>query len=124
MMLGRKNETKIADSLEGVRLAATEKGAAVVAGVDDVLGALAGKVSEAREKVATMTGDGAKAARKALDGAMKETRNAAKQLDKRWQKLDSRQKGLVVGGLLAAVAAALAAPSIMRKMKGTKKKRR
>jgi hypothetical protein len=55
---------------------------------------------------------------------MKETRNAAKQLDKRWQKLDSRQKGLVVGGLLAAVAAALAAPSIMRKMKGTKKKRR
>ena len=123
-MLGsRKSTNKIAETVEGVRVAASERGAALAAEVDNVLGALAGKVTEAREKVATMTGDGAKAARRALDGAVKETRKAAKQLDKKWQKMDTRQKALVVGGVLAAVAAAVAAPSIARKVRGTKKRR-
>jgi hypothetical protein len=114
MILGsRKPKTTLAAAAETVR---TE--------VDNVLGTLAGKVTEAREKVATLSDDGARAARKALDTAVKDTRKAAKALDKKWKAMDNRQKAVVVGGLLAAVAAAIAAPTIARKVRGTKKKRR
>lgn len=124
MILGsRKKKSVLAGVVDTTTTAARDTGAAVAAEVDNLLGALAGKVSEARERVSTLSDDGAKAARRTLDSAVKETRKAAKQLDKKWKKMDTRQKTLLVGGILAALAAAVAAPAVVRKVTGAKKKR-
>jgi hypothetical protein len=85
--------------------------------LDGFIDALSGKLTEVRHSVVTAADDSAAAARRGLELAMKKSRKGVRQLEKRWHKMDTPQKATVVGGLLAAVAAAAAAPALIRKVR-------
>jgi hypothetical protein len=86
--------------------------------LDSFATVLAGKVSDVRAAIATAADEGAAAATRGLDAAIQKSRKGVRQLEKRWKKMDTRQKAGVVGGLLAAIAAAAAAPALIRKARG------
>lgn len=86
--------------------------------LDGLTATLVGKVTDVRQAMSTAADDGADAARRALDLAIRKSRRGVRQLEKRWKKMDTTQKAVVVGGLVAALAAAAAAPSLIRKARG------
>jgi type II secretory pathway component PulM len=83
--------------------------------LDGLLSSLSEKVADVRSALATAYEDGAESVSDGVDTLVKKTRKGVKSLDKRWQKMDRKQKVLVAGGLLAVLAAAAAAPAVVRK---------
>lgn len=79
---------------------------------------LLGKITDVRRAIATAADDGAALASRGLDQAIRSSRKGVRRLEKKWQRMDTRQKAGVVGGLLAALAAAAAAPTLIRKARG------
>jgi hypothetical protein len=79
---------------------------------------LLGKISDVRRAIASAADDGAAIASRGLDQAIRSSRKGVRRLEKKWQRMDTRQKAGVVGGLLAALAAAAAAPTLIRKARG------
>lgn len=92
------------------KVAATEE-------LDGLLCSLSDKVADVRSALATAAADGADSVGEGVDTLVKNTRKGIKSLDKRWQKMDKKQKVAVAGGLLAVLAAAVAAPSVARKVR-------
>jgi hypothetical protein len=86
--------------------------------LDGLTSSLLGKVDDVRRAVTAKADDGAESARKALDLAMRQSRKGVRQLEKRWKKMETKEKAVVVGGLAAALAAAAAAPTLIRKVRG------
>jgi len=86
--------------------------------LDGLLATLTGKIQEVRDAVVTAADDGAVLASRGLDRAVVKSRGGIKKLEKRWRKMDTNQKAGVIGGLLAALAAAAAAPSVIRRVRG------
>jgi hypothetical protein len=92
--------------------------AKVSAELDGLLGTLSGKISDVRDSIASAADEGAAMASRGLDQALAKSRRGVRQLEKRWRKMDTKQKATVVGGVLAALAAAAATPAIVRKVRG------
>ena len=86
--------------------------------LDGLLSTLTGKIVEVRDAVVTAADDGAILASRGLDRAVVKSRGGIRKLEKRWKKMDTNQKAGVIGGLLAALAAAAAAPAVIRKVRG------
>ncbi len=86
--------------------------------LDGLLSTLTGKIQEVRDAVVGAADDGAILASRGLDRAVVKSRGGIKKLEKRWRKMDTNQKAGVIGGLLAALAAAAAAPSVIRRVRG------
>jgi hypothetical protein len=120
-MLGRKKTTGLQRAVDTTKEVARKTGAAASAEMDTLLGTLAETVADARGSISKLSEEGAAEARKALDMVVKETRKGVKQLDKKWKKMDTKQKVAVVGGLLAVLAAAAATPTVVRKIRERKK---
>lgn len=119
-MLGMRKKTKLARAAEtaaAVTAGARRSGAAVAKDVDAMLGTLADTIADARASLSTMAEDGALAARSALATVVKESRAGVKRADKKWKKMETKQKVAVVGAVLAALAAAAAAPAVVRKVR-------
>ncbi|MEO8275220.1 MAG: hypothetical protein ABI639_03320 [Thermoanaerobaculia bacterium] len=85
--------------------------------LDGLLSSLSEKVADVRSALASATEDGIETINDGVDSMVKKTRKGIKSLDKRWQKMDRKQKVAVAGGLLAVLAAAAAAPAIARRIK-------
>lgn len=85
--------------------------------LDGLLSSLSEKVADVRSALAAAAQDGAESVSDGVDSLVKQTRKGVRNLDKRWQKLDRKQKVAIAGGLLAVLAAAAAAPTIVRKTK-------
>lgn len=85
------------------------------------LAALGKKADEARDRLAELTDEGAKAASKQLQKASKATNAKLKQLQKEWQKLEPKKKAQVIAGVLGAIAA-VTVPVVVAKKKKAKKK--
>ena len=119
-MLGMKKKSKIDSVVKESQAVVRKSGAALSAEVDNLLGTLADKVADARGAISTLSEESAAAASQALDKVVKNTKKGVKQLDKKWQKMDTKQKVAVVGGLLAVLAAAAATPAIVKKVKARK----
>jgi hypothetical protein len=85
--------------------------------LDGLLSSLSDKVADVRTALASAAADGADSVGEGVDTLVKNTRKGIKNLDKRWQKMDKKQKVAVAGGLLAVLAAAVAAPSVVRKVR-------
>lgn len=85
--------------------------------LDGLLSSLSDKVSDVRTALASAAADGAESVGEGVDAMVKNTRKGIKSLDKRWQKMDKKQKIAVAGGLLAVLAAVVAAPSVVRKVR-------
>jgi hypothetical protein len=119
-MLGMKKKSKLDAAVKESHAIVRKSGAALSAEVDNLLGTLADKVADARGAISTLSEDSAAAASQALDKVVKSTKKGVKQLDKKWQKMDTKQKVAVVGGLLAVLAAAAATPTIVKKVKARK----
>jgi hypothetical protein len=85
--------------------------------MDALLGTLADKIADARSTISTLADDGATAARGSLDSMVKETKKGVKQLDKKWKKMEPKQKLAIAGAVLAALAAAAATPTVVRKIR-------
>ncbi len=83
--------------------------------LDKLLASLSEKVSDVREAISTRADEGAEAIESGVATLVKQSQQGIKKLDRKWQKLDRRQKLAVAGGLIAALAAAAAAPAIARK---------
>jgi hypothetical protein len=64
-----------------------------------------------------LAGDGAAAASESLDRVVKESKKGVKALDKKWRTMEPRHKVAVVGGLLAVLAAAAAAPAVAKRVR-------
>lgn len=107
--LGRELSAKAAQS----RAAAAEE-------LDGLLGSLSDKVADVRTALAGAAADGAEAVGDGVDSLVKNTRKGIRNLDKRWQKMDRKQKVAVAGGLLAVLAAAVAAPAVVRKVRASR----
>jgi len=85
--------------------------------LDGLLSSLSEKVADVRTALAAAAEDGAETVAEGVDSLVEKTRKGVRDLDKRWQKMDRKQKVAVVGGLLAVLAAAAAAPKLVRKAK-------
>ena len=88
--------------------------------LDDLLGSLSEKVSDMRATLATAAEDGAETVGNGVNSMVKKTRKGIKDLDKRWKKLDGKQKIAIAGGLLAVLAAAAVAPAVVRKLRASR----
>jgi hypothetical protein len=88
--------------------------------LDDLLGSLSEKVADMRATLATAAEDGAETVGKGVNSMVKKTRKGIKDLDKRWKKLDGKQKIAIAGGLLAVLAAAAVAPTVVRKLRASR----
>lgn len=119
-MLGMKKKSKLDAAVKESHAIVRKSGAALSSEVDSLLGTLADKVADARGAISTLSEESAAAASQALDKVVKSTKKGVKQLDKKWQKMDTKQKVAVVGGLLAVLAAAAATPAIVKKVKARK----
>lgn len=84
---------------------------------DDLLGSLSGKVTDLRAELAATAEDGAAAVEDGVDSMVKKTRKGIRSLDRRWRKMDGKQKIALAGGLLAVLAAAAAAPAVVKKLR-------
>ena len=116
-MLGMRKKTTLGKVADSVSTSAKKSGAAVAKDMDALLGTLADKIADARSAVATLADDGAAAARGSLDTMVKESKKGVKQLDKKWKKMEPKQKLAVAGAILAALAAAAATPAVVRKIR-------
>lgn len=85
--------------------------------LDGLLSSLSEKVADVRTALAAAAEEGAETVTDGVDSLVQQTRKGVRNLDKRWQKMDRKQKVAVVGGLLAVLAAAAAAPRLVRKAK-------
>lgn len=85
--------------------------------LDHLLESLSDKVTDVRAALATVAEDGLEAAGAGVDALVKKTRRGVRALDRRWKRMDGRQKIAVAGGLLAVLAAAAATPTIVRKLR-------
>jgi hypothetical protein len=83
-----------------------------------LLSTLDGKISDVRRGIASAADDGAALASRGLDQAITKSRRGVKKLEKKWKRMDTAQKAGVIGGLLAALAAAAATPALIRKARG------
>jgi hypothetical protein len=116
-MLGMRKKTTLEKVADSVSTTAKKKSAAVAKDMDALLGTLADKIADARSTIATMADDGATAARESLDSVVKGSKKGVKQLDKKWKKMEPKQKLAVAGAILAALAAAAATPAVVRKIR-------
>jgi hypothetical protein len=119
-MFGSRKKSKLAAVVDDSRSAVNKSSAALSAQVDELLGTLADKVADARGALSSYASDGAETASKSLDKVLKDSRKGVKTLDRKWKKMDSKQKVLVAGGLLAALAALVAAPTVVKKVRARK----
>jgi len=117
MMLGMRKKTTLEKVADSVSTSAKKSGAAVAKDMDALLSTLADKIADARSTVAALADDGAAAARGSLDTMVKESKKGVKQLDKKWKKMEPKQKLAVAGAILAALAAAAATPAVVRKIR-------
>jgi hypothetical protein len=85
--------------------------------LDHLLVSLSDKVADVRAALATAAEDGLEAAGAGVDALVKKSRRGVRALDRRWKRMDGRQKIAVAGGLLAVLAAAAAAPTVVRKLR-------
>ena len=111
----RKAEKVIDRAGEKAKAASAKQLARLDAELTSLETALAGKISDVREAIREATADGLEAAGDGLDLALKKSRKGMRDLEKRWRKMDTRQKATVVGGILAVLAAAAATPALVRK---------
>ena len=116
-MLGMRKKTKLEKVADSVSATAKKSSAAVSKDVDALLGSLVEKIGDARSTIATLADDGASAARSSLDAVVKESRKGVKQLDKKWKKMEPKQKIAIAAAVLAALAAAAATPAVVRKIR-------
>ena len=84
---------------------------------DDLLGSLLEKVTDMRSSLATAAGEGRETVEAGVGSMVKKTRKGIRDLDKRWKKLDGKQKIAIAGGLLAVLAAAAVAPTVVKKIR-------
>ncbi len=108
-------EAKASATVAGVKLQGAREDLRVE--LDDLLGSLSEKVTDMRATLATAAEDGADTVGKGLGSMVKKTRKGVKELDKRWKKLDGKQKIAIAGGLLAVLAAAVVTPTVVRKLR-------
>jgi hypothetical protein len=94
-----------------------ESGEAMRVELDELLSSLSEKVSDMRSSLATATEEGADAGGNGARKLVKQTRKGIQDLDRRWNKLDGKQKLAIAGGLLAVLAAAAATPTVVRKIR-------
>jgi len=85
--------------------------------LDLLLESLSDKVADVRSALATVAEDGLEAAGAGVDALVRKTRRGVRALDRRWKRMDGRQKIAVAGGLLTVLAAAAATPTIVRKLR-------
>jgi hypothetical protein len=85
--------------------------------LDDLLHSLSEKVADVRDALSSAAETGAEKVGDGVDAMVKSSRKGVKALDRRWRKMDRGQKVAVAGGLLAALAAAAAAPTVIRKIR-------
>ena len=83
--------------------------------LDGLLATLTGKIQEVRNAVVSAADEGAILASRGLDRAVVKSRGGIRKLEKRWRRMDTNQKAGVIGGLLAALAAAAATPALIRR---------
>ncbi len=84
--------------------------------LDELLGSLSDKVADVRSALASAAEDGADAIGDGVDSLVKKSKKGVRALNKRWQKLDRKQKVAIAGGLLAMLAAAAATPAVVRRV--------
>lgn len=116
-MFGTRKKSKLATVVDSTRVATRRSSAALTAEMDELLSSLADKVADARSTLTDLAGEGATAASESLDRVVKESKKGVKALDKRWRTMEPRHKVAVVGGLLAVLAAAAAAPAIAKRVR-------
>jgi len=92
------------------------------ASFETTLAALGKKADEARDKLAEMTDEGAKAAAKQLQKASRATNAKLEQLQQDWHKLEPKKKAQIIAGVLGAIAA-VAVPIVVAKKRKAAKKR-
>lgn len=85
--------------------------------LDALLVTLSDKVSDVRSALAAATENGIEAVGDGVDSLVRKTRRGVRSLDRRWNRMDNRQKLAVAGGLLAVLAAAAATPTVVRKLR-------
>ena len=110
---GKELKKELKANLSRSKAAATEE-------LDELLCSLSEKVTDVRSALATAATDGAESIGDGVDSLVKSTRKGIKDLDKRWQKMDKKQKVAVAGGLLTVLAAAVAAPAVVRKVRASR----
>ena len=111
-------EAKVQASVAGEKLQGAREDLRVE--LDDLLGSLSEKVSDMRATLATAAEDGAETVGNGVNSMVKKTRKGIKDLDKRWKKLDGKQKIAIAGGLLAVLAAAAVTPAVVRKLRASR----
>ncbi len=116
MAMGLRKKTEKSASAAGAKVAKAR--AQVEKEADQLLSSLSEKVSDARVSLSDWAEDGADAARAGLAVAVKKSKRGIRTLDRKWKKMSTGQKAAVVGGLLAVLAAAAAAPKAIKKAKG------
>jgi hypothetical protein len=90
---------------------------------ENTLAALGRKADEARDKLAEMTDDGAKAAAQQLKKASTATRARLAELQKDWRKLEPKKKAQIIAGVLGAIAAVTVPIVAAKKRKAARKKK-
>ena len=113
----KRAATELKETGRALRSGLARSGAAASEELDGLLSSLSEKVADVRSALAAAAEDGSETVTEGVDSLVKQTRKGVRNLDKRWQKMDRKQKVAVVGGLLAVLAAAAAAPTLVRKAK-------
>ena len=109
-----KTIDRVAEKAKGASKKQLEELDAELSGLESTL---AGKVSDVRAAIRTATANGIEAAGDGLDLAIRKSRKGVHALEKKWKKMDTKQKVGVIGGLVAVLAAAAATPTLVRKVR-------
>ena len=104
-------------SLEAAQEAISRTQDKGTAELDRLLASLAEKVADVRAALASAKDNGAEGLGHHLDGIVQGTRKGVDALDRRWRRMDKPQRIALAGGLLAALAAAAAAPTVVRRIR-------
>ena len=116
-MLGsirRKNQDS---AIEAVKKAVTRTSQSGSEELDQLLGTLADKVADVRAALASAKDEGIDHLGDGLDSVVKKTRKGVRALDRRWRRMDNPQRVALAGSLLAVLAAAAAAPTVVRRIR-------
>lgn len=112
-----RTERKLKNSAKETGEALAHRRAELSSELDELLGTLTNKVTDVRRAIADAADEGAEAASHGLEVAMRKGRKGVRQLESKWNSMDTRQKAGVVAGLVAVLAAAAATPTIVRKVR-------
>lgn len=87
------------------------------ASFETAFAALGRKADDARTRLSGMTDEGAKVATRELQKATRAAQTKVRKLNADWKNLPPKRRAQVVAGVLGAIAAAIAVPFAVRKLR-------